>query len=311
MFENHHFLYPPFFGDSQHKIIYFFDNQTSCTDKTPGFPERICCWNTLYFLLHMQGPVPWTYGWESLHQIVPANQSCQGFKERAWSFLFQKESTIRVDLWAANWVTIHSLTVLSWVGQSPSSFPVATSCHTEKTQAILGSGQCPSTGLLWNAVRSFLGGMEVWGRPQQAAPSFYMAGRAHVTSRSAPGEAGCDLPVNGDWMGPLAGGEGAWGWESLLRILMKGAGKDCGDHKCPCIIYHHYCLAQAASFHWLLTFKRAGKVAKVNSQIPLRECEWVCGICSVWSQSFSFVSSEWYWRESDSILSWTQVPSRT
>lgn len=137
-----------------------------------------------------------------------------------------------------------------------------------------------------------------------------MVGRAHVTSRSAPAEAGCDLPVNSDWMGPLNGGEWAWGGESLLRTLMEREGEDCGDHKRPCIIYHYYCLAPAASFHWLLTFKRAGTVAKVDSQIPLRECEWVCGICIVWTQSFSFVSSEWSRRERDSILSWAQVPSR-
>lgn len=130
-----------------------------------------------------------------------------------------------------------------------------------------------------------------------------MTGRAHVTSRSAPADS--------DWVTPLNGGEWAWGGESLLRTLMKWEGKDCGDHKCPCIIYYYYSLAQATSFYWLLIFKWAGKVAKVDSQIPLRECEWVCGICIVWTQSFSFVSSEWYRKERASNFSWAQVPSRT
>lgn len=261
MFESHHLLHCPF-GDSQYRSI-IFDHQTSCTNKTPVLPQDICLWNTLSFLLACAGTSSLGLCPGKPGPDFHINHSFQSFKERTWSLLFQKGPT-RVDLWAAKWVTIHCL--LSFLPYKlralPSpSFPMATSCHFEKTPSILWSGQFPEMRGCCQMLlgRALLVNLRFGADPSRVHPSSTWLWRT------------CDFQVwfSGGWVwltshfllgGPSALGEWAFGGESLLKTLITWERRDCGNNKCPCIIYHCHCLVQAASFHWLLTFKGAGNV---------------------------------------------------
>lgn len=164
--------------------------------------------------------------------------------------------------------------------------------HFENTQSILLTGQFCVTQACCKRLLGSIFLVKWWfGAYLSRVPScFCMACRAHMALRLVQ----MKLVLNHQsfLIACTLTWEWAQGGESSLRPLIKWEGRDCGNNKCPCIIYHYYCLLQTASFHWLLTFKWAGKRAKIVFQIPLRECEWVRGICILLTQSFSFVCSK-------------------